>query len=119
LQAYGDRVVEATGGGHALEILRREPVDVALVDLRMPGFDGFDFLRAWREACAERYVPVVLVTGSSAPADVAAGLGLGAQDCVRKPFQAVELLARVGAALVLPRGISTRVVQATLSGSAA
>ena len=98
LERKGHRVIEASGGKRALEIVRDEPVDVALVNTRMLGFDGFDVLLAWQKACAGRYVPVVLVSGISS-ADAATAMDLGAHDYLRGPIEAVELLARVEAAV--------------------
>lgn len=103
LERSGHRVIEASDGREAIDLAGRHEVDLALIDVRMPGADGYEVLRALKGASGDRYVPVVLVTARTAASDVAEAMSLGAHDYLRKPFERIELLARVQAALEVKR----------------
>ena len=90
------RVLPASGGPEALEILSREKADLVLLDLMMPGLDGLAVLRRIREIAN---IPVILLTAKAEDADKIVGLDAGADDYVTKPFSPTELLARVRAQL--------------------
>ncbi|MBQ5973132.1 MAG: response regulator transcription factor [Oscillospiraceae bacterium] len=90
------RVLPASGGAEALEILSREKADLVLLDLMMPGLDGLAVLRRIREIAN---IPVILLTAKAEDADKIVGLDAGADDYVTKPFSPTELLARVRAQL--------------------
>jgi DNA-binding response OmpR family regulator len=92
----GHRIVAAYDGEEALRRFREEPVDVVLLDLAMPGVDGAEVCRRLR---AESDVPIIVVSGERDRAATVELLDLGADDYVRKPFRADELLARIRAAL--------------------
>jgi DNA-binding response OmpR family regulator len=92
LERDGFRVQSATDGSAALEAIGLEPPDLVVLDLRLPGFDGFDVLAAVRRTSD---VPVVVVTGRSDEHDRVVGLEMGADDYVVKPFSTRELLARI------------------------
>ena len=96
LSELGYRVVSARDGAEALAVVGREPVDLILLDVMMPNLDGFAFLRIYRK---EHNVPVILLTARLAEADKVAGLELGADDYVTKPFGMQELVARIRAVL--------------------
>jgi DNA-binding response OmpR family regulator len=96
LTELGFCVVSAGDGVEALAVLGREHVDLILLDVMMPNLDGFAFLRAYRK---EHNVPVILLTARLAEADKVAGLELGADDYVTKPFGMHELVARIRAVL--------------------
>jgi diguanylate cyclase (GGDEF)-like protein len=96
LSGRGHVVSEAADGVAALETARGERPDVVLLDLGLPGLDGFDVLAELRDDPALQTVPVVIV---SAWDEVARALDSGAHDYVRKPFAPAELAARVEAAL--------------------
>ena len=83
---------EAYTGRQALEILEREEIHLVLMDVMMPEMDGISALSALRE---KNNVPVILLTAKSEDADKIMGLNIGADDYVTKPFNPVELLARV------------------------
>ena len=83
---------EAYTGKEALEILRRETVHLVLMDVMMPEMDGISALSVLRE---EYNVPVILLTAKSEDSDKIMGLNIGADDYITKPFNPVELLARV------------------------
>jgi two-component system cell cycle response regulator len=99
LEEEGYHVLEAVDGLDALESCRREPPDVILLDVEMPGLDGFEVLAALKGDAALRDIPVVFLTSRSGITDVVAGLRGGAHDYLKKPFDHVELVARVGSAV--------------------
>ncbi len=106
-------VESAERGDHALDMARAEDYDVILLDVAMPGLDGFEVLRRLRENTLTRLVPVIMLTGLSGLDDRIAGFGFGADDYVSKPFSMEELVARVErlvtrAAEVLPASPLTR-----------
>ncbi|MCY2930672.1 MAG: diguanylate cyclase [Planctomycetota bacterium] len=92
-------IVCAAGGQEGLATARRERPDLILLDLDMPDMSGFDVCRALKADAALCMIPVIFLTGSGSTADKVKGLDLGAVDYVTKPFDAVELKARVRAAL--------------------
>jgi len=96
LLANGIDVIEARSGEAGLEALATHPVDVVVLDVGLPGIDGFAVLRAIRQTSQ---VPVVMLTGADEEADRVLGLEMGADDYVLKPFSARELVARVRAVL--------------------
>jgi diguanylate cyclase (GGDEF)-like protein len=99
LEDEGYRVTEAVDGLAALEQCRMDPPDVILLDVEMPGIDGFQVLRALKGDAELKDIPVVFLTSRSDIDDVVAGLRGGAHDYLKKPFEHVELLARVGSAV--------------------
>lgn len=97
----GSHEVELThvdSGGAGLEALARETFDVVLLDVMLPGIDGFEVCRRIR-ASSTPDVPVVMLTARGDDADRIVGLEIGADDYVPKPFNPRELLARVRAVL--------------------
>ena len=99
LEREGYRVVEATDGAAALQQLAAQPVDLAVVDVMMPKVDGFELVRQLRVSSD---IPVILLTGKGEESARVAGLELGADDYVTKPFSMPELVARVRARLRRP-----------------
>jgi DNA-binding response OmpR family regulator len=102
LRDEGFRVTTADSAATCRDIMRRERIDLVLVDLTMPGEDGLSLTRFLREQSG---VGVVILTGKGDPIDRAIGLEVGADDYVAKPFHLRELLARVRSVL---RRIRTR-----------
>jgi two-component system, OmpR family, response regulator MtrA len=96
LEDEGLAVVEAATGPQAVERFSNEHVDLVLLDLRLPGLNGFEVCRQLRRSSD---VPIIMVTAQHDSADVVAGLEVGADDYVTKPFNDRELLARVRAQL--------------------
>ena len=92
LTAAGYQVFPAYDGTEALDLLRREDIHLVLLDIMMPKLDGIAALTRLREASN---VPVILLTAKSEDTDKIQGLNLGADDYVTKPFNPVEVLARV------------------------
>ncbi|MCC7023111.1 MAG: response regulator transcription factor [Thermomicrobiales bacterium] len=89
-------VIGADNGAEGLDLIERERPDVVLLDIAMPGMDGFEVLRQVR---AFSDVPVIMLTARDDVLDKVKGLELGADDYVTKPFDHLELLARVKALL--------------------
>jgi DNA-binding response OmpR family regulator len=96
LEDEGWDVVEAESGESAVELFVSQPADVVLIDLMLPGMDGFELCRSIRRSSD---VPIVMVTARADTHDVVAGLEAGADDYVTKPFQPKELSARIRALL--------------------
>ncbi len=96
LEEEGWEVEEASSGEDAITAFMRKPADVVLIDIMLPGIDGFDLCRALRKSSD---VPVVMVTARSDTHDVVAGLEAGADDYLTKPFAPKELSARIRALL--------------------
>ncbi len=96
LQQEGFRVLHATDGLQGLKIARAERIDLVLLDVILPGMDGFTLCRMLRRESA---VPIIMLTARSQEMDRVMGLELGADDYVVKPFSFRELLARVRALL--------------------
>ncbi len=96
--------VEAVGDGDAaLAAISREPPDLVLADVMMPGLDGFGLLRAMRGDPKLRLTPVVLLSARAGEEATAEGLGAGANDYIVKSFSARELVVRVAATLASAR----------------
>ncbi len=88
-----------TTGETALERARKQLPDLILLDLMLPGINGLDVCRALKQDSRTNHIPVIMVTARGEDADVVAGLELGADDYVTKPFSPRILLARVRAVL--------------------
>ncbi|MHB8594819.1 MAG: response regulator [Acidimicrobiales bacterium] len=102
LEDEGYEVDEAADGEAALERFADHAADVVLIDLMLPGMDGFECCRQLRRISA---VPVIMVTARTDTNDVVAGLEAGADDYVTKPFVAKELAARIRALLRRARSV--------------
>ena len=96
-------VVEAASGEAALEYLHDNAVDVVLMDVMMPGMDGFEATRRIRKELNLTLLPVIILTTVDATDAVVRGMKAGADDYVTKPFNNVELVARVHAAVARKR----------------
>ena len=96
LEDEGWDVEEAESGERALEVFGGGPFDVVLIDLMLPGIDGFELCRSLRR---NSDVPIVMVTARTDTHDVVAGLEAGADDYLTKPFEPKELSARIRALL--------------------
>jgi DNA-binding response OmpR family regulator len=96
LEREGYAVVEAVDGESALAATRSEQPDLVLLDIMLPGLDGFEVCRILRK---DTNVPILMLTAKTEEVDKVVGLELGADDYVSKPFSTRELLARVRALL--------------------
>ena len=96
LEDEGWIVDEAASGEDAIAIFSKHPADVVLIDIMLPGIDGFELCRNIRKSSD---VPIVMVTARADTHDVVAGLEAGADDYLTKPFAPKELAARIRALL--------------------
>jgi CheY-like chemotaxis protein len=95
LKNYGMECETASDGAAALERIRQLKPAAAVVDVNMPGLDGFEVLAALKNDSQTRGVKVILLTARQQETDILRGFGLGASDYVVKPFSPMELLARI------------------------
>jgi DNA-binding NarL/FixJ family response regulator len=99
LESAGFSVIEAGSGEDALRLASESEPSLVVLDVHLPGFSGYEICRSLREEHGGR-VGIILLSGSKTESlDRAAGLGLGADDYVLKPFEPDELVARVRAVL--------------------
>lgn len=99
LAGEGFAVTSVHTGPAALALLEREPVDLAILDVMLPGMSGFEVLRTLRRRSA---VPVLMLTARGEAVDRIVGLEVGADDYLAKPFHPRELIARIRAILRRP-----------------
>jgi two-component system phosphate regulon response regulator PhoB len=95
LEKEGFKVGAVTDGSLVLPELRRDPADVVILDLMLPGMDGLEVCRQLRRHDKFSSIPILMLTARSEEADRVVGLELGADDYVTKPFSMRELVARV------------------------
>jgi len=96
LQVRGYQVLVATDGRSALAEFARSSIDLVILDIMMPGLDGFEVCRAIRRTSD---VPIIMLSARGQEKDIVRALDLGADDYLTKPFGVEEMLARVRAAL--------------------
>ena len=99
LRKEGYRADAAYDGAAGLDAARAQPPDLVLLDIMMPGLSGTDVLAEMRRDPRTAAVPVVMMTARGREADIVAGLRLGADDYVVKPFSLAVLIARIEAVL--------------------
>jgi DNA-binding response OmpR family regulator len=105
LEHDGFHVIEAESGTHALTLLQKQAADLLLLDIMLPGIDGFRLMRILRTAGASPSlttasgVPVIMLTSRGDESDRITGFELGVDDYVTKPFSPRELVARIKAVL--------------------
>lgn len=99
LSKEGYNVLTAESGEAALEIIRRNMPDLMLLDLMLPGMDGLEICRIAKENPRTKHIPIVMLTAKGEEADIVAGLEIGAEDYITKPFSPRVLLARIRAVL--------------------
>jgi DNA-binding response OmpR family regulator len=85
----------ATDGNAGLELARRRPPDLVILDLLMPYKNGFEVLQELKDAPETRAIPVIILSSNSREEDIVKALNAGADDFVVKPFRARELVTRV------------------------
>ncbi|MBD6614948.1 hybrid sensor histidine kinase/response regulator [Komarekiella sp. 'clone 1'] len=108
LEEEGYTISTAENGISALAELKASPCDLVLLDLMMPGMDGYEVTKHIRgDMKLPQYIPILLITAHDAP-NVARGLDLGADDFIRKPVTVDELLARVRSLLRLKHSMDER-----------
>ena len=99
LRKAGHAVAHLSSGTEVMAALRRTPVDLVILDLMLPGMDGTIVCQAMRSDPATAAIPVIMLTARGEESDRVAGLELGADDYVTKPFSPKEVTARVAALL--------------------
>lgn len=97
LKSAGFEVSNADSGEACLEFLKREKPDAILMDVLMPGLNGFQTTRAITHNPETEHIPVIVCTGKAQLTDRVWALRQGAKDCVAKPVSAEELLAKIHA----------------------
>lgn len=95
LTGQGYRVSVADSGEKALASVLASPPELILLDIMMPGMNGFDVLSCLKDRDASYDIPIIFLSAHNGPTQRVKGLKLGAMDFISKPFQAEELLARV------------------------
>ena len=95
LVSQGYEIIQATSGEEALKTLSSNKIDLILLDVMMPGIDGFEVTRRVRQDDAQRLLPIILVTALREPEDRVKGIEAGCDDFLSKPVDKMELLARV------------------------
>ena len=103
LAQAGYEVVTAADGVSALDVARTTALDLAVLDLMMPGLSGLDVCAQLRREEATATLPVIMLTAKAQEQDVATGFATGADDYVVKPFSPRELVSRVQAVLARAR----------------
>jgi two-component system alkaline phosphatase synthesis response regulator PhoP len=115
LAREGFRVTGSLTGEEGLQQARADGPDLILLDLMLPGMDGLEVCRLLKKSAETQAIPVVMMTAKGEEADVVAGLELGADDYVTKPFSPKVLIARVRAVLrrggreVAPESVDTAI----------
>ena len=99
LAKEGYQVTGSASGEEALKAVRVAMPDLVLLDLMLPGLDGLEVCRSLKQDPQTRNLPIVMLTAKGEEADIVAGLELGADDYVTKPFSLRVLLARLRAVL--------------------
>lgn len=99
MEKEGYDVSVATDGQMAIAMIVRDLPDMVLLDVMMPGCDGFDVVRAVRENPQTRPVPIMMLTAKTREVDRRKGLELGVDDFVTKPFSTRDVVSRVKAML--------------------
>lgn len=99
LQREGYKILEAYDGETCIKIAESENPDIILLDVMMPGMSGFEVCKVLSTTKTTELIPVLLVTALTEAEDLKEGFQVGAFDYIKKPFNRIELIARVKAAL--------------------
>lgn len=89
------RMSFAENGEQALKMVSRTPPDLILLDIMMPGMDGFEVCKQLKSSPETKDIPVIFLTGKSEIEDIIKGFEIGGVDYVTKPFNGIELLVRI------------------------
>ncbi|MHB1015415.1 MAG: response regulator [Desulfurivibrionaceae bacterium] len=106
LAKAGFHVVYADNGEQALSLIKREKPELIVLDLMLPGINGFEICKLVRKDPKTKNLPIVMLTAKSEEDDMTAGLDLGADDYITKPFSPKILISRIKAALRRKEGLS-------------
>ena len=91
----GYEVSQATNGMQALEIATKELPDIILLDIRMPDMNGYEVCRKLKENSITRDIPIIFISSVEEPSEKVEAFSVGGVDCISKPFQLIEVLARI------------------------
>lgn len=94
-------IKSAFDGAEALEMVSQHQPDLILLDVMMPGMDGYEVTRRLKQEEATRGIPIIMITALDGPEDKAKGMALGAEEFLTKPVNTAELLARLGSMVKL------------------
>lgn len=114
LEKDGYTVLEAADGMEAINIIRQNPVSLVILDIMMPGLDGFHVLQQMRK---EKNIPVMILSARGSDSDKILGLDMGADDYLTKPFNPLEAVARVNSNIRRFYSLGTIEQQKTVSDS--
>ena len=109
-------IISATDGEEGLRLATERSPSIVLLDIEMPGMDGFEVLRRLKDAAATSDIPVIILSGHSTMQDKVTAFDLGAVDYVVKPFEPTELRVRVRSALRLARLVKMLAQRAQIDG---
>ena len=116
LEHEGYDVSPYENGLKALQGVTRNPVDIAIVDIKMPTMDGYEFLekiRSLEKTEKKKYMPIIFLTSKSDPSDELIGLKMGAEDYIKKPFNhrvLFERIKKVGKMLDAPENVKEETI---------
>jgi CheY-like chemotaxis protein len=97
------KVEFATNGQEALDWVEHKPFDLILLDIMMPGMDGYEVCKILKADLRRKHIPIIFLTAKSETEDIVKGFETGASDYVTKPFRKPELLARIKKEVELKR----------------
>ncbi len=100
-QQAGYNVCKASSASSALEIYNSYPVDIAIIDVMMPGMNGFELCKMLKKLTSRQYLPIVLLTALNDSKNRITGLECGADDFISKPFDPAELITKIKSLLNL------------------
>lgn len=106
LAKAGFHVIYADKGEQAFDLIKREKPELIVLDLMLPGLNGFEVCKLVRKDPKTKNLPIVMLTAKSEENDIAMGLDLGADDYITKPFSPKVLVSRIKAALRRKEGLS-------------
>lgn len=116
LECNGYTVCKASNGEDGLVVARSEMPDLILLDIMMPGIDGFDVCRTLKQEQKTRKIPIIMLTARGEDTDIVSGLELGAEDYVTKPFSPKILIARIRTVLRRAKDTAAKVEVLEVSG---
>jgi DNA-binding response OmpR family regulator len=109
----GFEVVRASDGAMGLERAREVLPDIVILDVMMPRMTGYEVAKALREDAGTAHIPIIFVTARAQSSDVERGIELGVDDYVTKPFDPLDLIARVNALLARSDGAADPATEPT------
>ena len=111
LASFNYELVDFENGKDAYDYLQNNKVDLAILDLMLPGMNGYDILKFIRSKAMLKDLPVIILSAKDKELDKIMGLDLGADDYLTKPFDKAELLARIQAVVRRSKGHSNSVIR--------